>query len=190
MSVEQRSLVLINGSPGTGKTTLKERLAADLHMPTLGKDDIKEFLFDTLGIGDVAWSSIIGRTSIAMLNGATEALLDSGYDVVVENAFIYEFAYPDLSTIVQRTGAKVLELYCQTSDEIRRERFDGRIASGQRHPGHSDVVSELSAKELAERYAPLNIGQTHYIDTTEFGDAEYTRLLSDVQTFIKEGRDD
>ena len=42
-------LIIINGAPCTGKTTLGRKLAKQLCLPFLSKDGIKEVLFDTLG---------------------------------------------------------------------------------------------------------------------------------------------
>ena len=48
-------LIIILGPPATGKTTLGRRLAADLRLPFLGRDDFKERLFDRLGCRDREW---------------------------------------------------------------------------------------------------------------------------------------
>ena len=45
-------LIIINGAPCTGKTTLGRKLAKQLRLPFLSKDGIKEVLFDTLGWED------------------------------------------------------------------------------------------------------------------------------------------
>ena len=42
-------IVLVNGPPGAGKSTLALRLADELMLPLLMRDQIKEVLFDTLG---------------------------------------------------------------------------------------------------------------------------------------------
>ncbi len=60
-------LVIINGAPGAGKTTLGRRLAKDLELPFLSKDDIKECLFGALGWSDRAWSMKLGRASVELL---------------------------------------------------------------------------------------------------------------------------
>jgi adenylate kinase family enzyme len=40
------------GPPCSGKTTIGRELLADLSLPMLSKDMIKEILFDALGWGD------------------------------------------------------------------------------------------------------------------------------------------
>ncbi len=41
-------VIIVNGLPGTGKTTLAKRLAADVHLPVLHRDGIYETLYDGL----------------------------------------------------------------------------------------------------------------------------------------------
>lgn len=43
-------LIVIVGPPASGKTALARRLATDLRLPLLSRDDFKERLFDTLGV--------------------------------------------------------------------------------------------------------------------------------------------
>jgi predicted kinase len=182
-------LLLINGQPGSGKTTLKRRLRTDLGWPAIGKDDLKEFLFDTLGVAaSPAWSTTLGRVSTVDLNSTAEVLLSQGYNVIIESAFIYEFAYPDLKQVVEGANAKVLEVYCKCDAATRRKRFDSRRAAGERHVVHSDSINQMSDEEIAKRYAPLGLGETIYVDTTEFDDIAYAQLLQQVQEFVKEDR--
>jgi adenylate kinase family enzyme len=44
MKPSMARLVIVSGAPGAGKTTLARRLAAELAMPLIVRDDIKEAL--------------------------------------------------------------------------------------------------------------------------------------------------
>ena len=68
------ALVLISGAPGTGKTTMGRHLATGLRIPYLGKDLIKESLFDSLGTKDREWSVKLGIASIEKLEGSANVL--------------------------------------------------------------------------------------------------------------------
>lgn len=46
----RRFLVLVTGAPGAGKTTLAGPLAAALGLPLIGKDVVKETLYDALPV--------------------------------------------------------------------------------------------------------------------------------------------
>jgi predicted kinase len=188
MSERKPRLILINGQPGTGKTTIKNRLATDTALPTIGKDDYKEFLAEAFKLPAAPdWSATLGRIASVNLSGAAEVLLNGGYNAIVESAFIREYAYADMLAVRQNTGATALEIYCQTDPAVRRKRFADRPTQGNRHTIHTDTINQLSDAELAERYAPLALGETIYFDTTVFDDATYVRLVGQVKEFLKEG---
>lgn len=43
------TVVVVQGESGSGKTYVARRLAADLKLPLVAKDDFKELLFERLG---------------------------------------------------------------------------------------------------------------------------------------------
>jgi adenylate kinase family enzyme len=58
-----RWAVIVNGPPGSGKTTLARSLSRSVGLPLFSKDAVKETLLDELGYEDRAESRRIGAAS-------------------------------------------------------------------------------------------------------------------------------
>jgi predicted kinase len=56
-------IILLQGPPGSGKSTLGKSLSAKLNALFLSKDDLKEVLFDSLDVGGPEWSKKLGIAS-------------------------------------------------------------------------------------------------------------------------------
>ncbi len=49
-------IVIVNGFPGTGKTTLGRAISNHFGWPFISKDVFKEIMLDTIGWSDKQWS--------------------------------------------------------------------------------------------------------------------------------------
>src|SRR5690349_13245031 len=121
--------VLVGGWPGAGKSTLARALAADLAVPLLAKDEIKETLADVLGQpADVEASRRLGRAAVrAMLTVAgscPDAVLDSTW-------------FEDARPFVEALPPPLVEVRCVVDRELARSRYLARAA--RRHHGHLDL---------------------------------------------------
>ena len=130
--MRERVLIIVSGAPGTGKTTLARQVATDLRIPYLGKDLIKETLFDSLGTRDRAWSAKLGAASIVLLFKMIESHL--GVAVVAESNFYTEFDIPRLKRLHGRWNLKTVEVHCETAFGVLHKRLEQRDQSGERHP--------------------------------------------------------
>lgn len=129
MSPPRELFVLVGGWPASGKSTLARALAAELALPLLAKDEIKEALMDGLGRPEtVSESRRLGRAAVlAMLRVAHDcpaAVLDSTW---------FDYAAPLVRTLPGRT----VEVRCIVPVELARERY--RARSTHRHAGHLDA---------------------------------------------------
>lgn len=140
--------VLVNGPPGAGKSTMAGELAAQLGVPLISKDLLKEAMADqvitrlpTTGLGAIA--------SEAMWHLA--ALVDGG--VVVDS-----FWSTDRDEQYLRAGLEVagiedaVELWCSADIATMRERFQSRA----RHPAHHDAARMEEWEAMARKAKPVS----------------------------------
>ncbi len=174
-------LVVITGPPCTGKTTLGRRLAADLGVPFIAKDGIKERLFETLGWSDRAWSRRLGVASIAVLYDTLERILAAGCSCVTESVFRPEYDDEPMGELCARYGARPFQIQCVAEGEALWRRWRERVASGARHPGHVEptMYDEVRPGLLRGRLDPLHLdGPLVEVDTTDFAAVDYDTLIA------------
>ena len=165
-----RLVVLVNGLPGSGKTTLARRLAAELGVSLLSKDTIKEALAPHLP-PDYLAAHGAGRSPLGA--GATEAVWDlcaqSTVGAVVESWF-YRDDGRHVRNGLRRAGldpARVPEVWCDVPVEVARQRFEERAQRGDRHTVHGPQLGLTALwTELAATARPQRIGPVHSVDTT------------------------
>jgi predicted kinase len=160
-------LVVVTGPPASGKTTIARALSHKLRLPLVAKDDLKETLFDALGIGDREWSRTLGRAAFALMFHLLEEQLSAGCSVVAEANF-REFA--------QMPPHRGFQVYCTAPHEVLLERY----AMRSRHPGHLDeeVLAELRGGVL-DGYKPLALGTT-LIELDTSGEVDLDALVAQV----------
>lgn len=176
-------LVIVLGPPGSGKTTLARRIAQEFRLPLVAKDDIKESLFESLGWHDREWSKKLGHATFELLYYFAEVELAAGRSFIMECNFDNESATPRLRALQTKFKFEPLQIFCNAPDEILRQRFRSRWASGTRHPGHvDDQIDATQFSAILKRYQePLNLGGTIIkIDTTDFDKIDYARLFCEL----------
>jgi hypothetical protein len=114
VTVVRPLLIIISGPPASGKTSIGRRVAHDLRMPYIGKDDIKERLFDALGVGDRSWSRKLGMATYDLLYWFVELQLQAGRSVIVESNFRAAISGPQ---------------FTQLQGDTRSRRFKSSVAS-------------------------------------------------------------
>jgi gluconate kinase len=138
MSNTQRTFIVISGIPGSGKTTLGQKLAAKLMLSYYDKDEILEGLFESLGTGDAIWRKKLSRASDEVLM----RLVKHSSGAVVTSFWKNKKMPHDSGTPVDWLAGlsdKVLEIYCFCEPELAAIRFKNR----KRHQGHLDENKQL-----------------------------------------------
>jgi predicted kinase len=166
--VTEPLLVIVTGMPAAGKTTLARALAQDLELPLVAKDDIKEILYDTLGVGDPDWSRRLGAASYALLFAFCREVLAAGQAVVAEANF---FAGSHEADFAGLPPHRLVQIHCNAPLAVILKRYARRA----RHPGH---VDRDRADDLRQRFddgthGPLALaGDLITVDTSRAIDVE------------------
>lgn len=182
------ALILLTGLPATGKTTLARRLAADLALPLVAKDEIKELLFDTLGVQDRAWSQKLGGAAFDLLYWTLGKLLAAQRSVLVDADFSSPArATARLDALRREHAFRALVVTCVCDGDALLARFQARSLSGERHAGHVDHLNfdEFRAALLRGRREPLGIeASTIEVETTDVAAVPYQSLLAQIRSFV------
>jgi predicted kinase len=155
-------VVVVQGPPAAGKTTVARELAALLHLPLIAKDTIKEALFDELGTGDLAWSARLGAATYLVLGALVEESAGTGASLVLEGNFVRG---SELEAQLAALPTRIVQVHCSAPLELLLERY----ASRGRHPGHLDNERIDALREAVEsrKHDPLELpGETIRIDTS------------------------
>ena len=182
------TVLIITGPPAAGKTTLSRKLAQELNLPLIVKDDIKDKLFDVLGWKDRDWSKQLGGASFEILFQILESLLQAQTSCIVETAF-HQVSAPTFLDLKDRYGFHPIQIVCTASPDLLFQRFKQRSESGERHPGHVDAQGTYDQylESIKKRtYDTLEIGGTVIeIDTTDFNRIDYKALYALLHTALK-----
>ncbi|HEV7235829.1 MAG TPA: AAA family ATPase [Ktedonobacteraceae bacterium] len=177
----------MNGLPCTGKTTLATRLASTLDFPLVTKDGIKELLFETLGCADLTWSKSLGASSFEVLYYFIDAELRAGRSLIAEGNFHAEVSGSRLQQLTHQYGCRTIQIVCRTEPKVLLERFEHRINSVERHPGHHDglLQADFALRVAAGDWPPVPIEcELISVDTTNFDATHYDALVDRVSNIL------
>jgi predicted kinase len=168
-----RDVVMVNGLPGSGKSSLAPRLAAALGAACLGQDRIKEALADAV-VTEVPQLGEVAMDTVWTLAAAVSGM------VVVDSWWFRPRDLESARAGLARSGAKATaEIWCDVPAELARSRYIAR----KRHVVHADA--EKLATEWtgwAAAAAPLALGPVIRVDTARTVDIR--ALADDVRAAL------
>jgi len=173
-------LVIVNGRPATGKTSLAERLSTDLGIPLFTKDAVKELLGDVVGAPDRGAAKTLGEASIALIFQHAETVLATGSPAIIECPLIPELSIEPLAGLQERTNCRMLQIFLVADPDVILKRYDGR----ERNDVHfdEDARIELESSLRLTQVDPVPIeGETIRLDTTDFDQLDIEGLVARVR---------
>ncbi|GAB2620814.1 AAA family ATPase [Pseudactinotalea suaedae] len=165
-------LILVNGLPGAGKTTLAHQLGASVDAVVISKDAIKEAMADALRLDEQSAAAL----GAAAMEAAWVLAAAVARTVLVES---WWFAPRDLEFVRAGIAAvspdRVVEVWCDAGTATARSRYVAR----RRHAVHQDVERlERDWETWASQGRPLGLSPVVEVDTS--GPVDVAGLAAEV----------
>ncbi len=182
--------IFVHGVPGSGKSTVLQKLSRDLNVGYIAKDDIKEYLGDHLYVKNEKIDPYYyGNASSSSLYTIIRSFVESDKVMLVESAFWADLTEKELKLIFRGHHPRLLQVYITCDQSIAVKRFNNRIECGERHFIHPDTLYKDGSnyKEVLKKYRPLRLDTmtTYVLDTTSDSKKTYQQLLDEIQYELK-----
>ncbi|HVS40475.1 MAG TPA: ATP-binding protein [Gemmataceae bacterium] len=147
-------LIAMAGLPGTGKSTLAGRLAAELPAVVLNKDAVRAVLFPppvldySAGQDDVSMAAVYSAAGHIHRRNPRQAVILDG------RTFSRAYQMRDLLALAASVGEAPRLIECVCADEVARGRLESDLARGGHPAGNRTFALYLERKAAAEPIAP------------------------------------
>lgn len=171
-----KRVILLNGIPASGKSSLAVELSANTGWLALSVDGIKNPFLQRLEGVDRAFNRKLGQASYQVIWSIIGSA-PAGSTFIVDAWFGFQPKELLADYLAQAGISKALEIWCQVSPETAAARYEARL--GERLPGHlgAEYIPEL--KVLAEKAQPMALGPVYYCDRENPAD------INDIRRWIE-----
>lgn len=177
-------LLVVTGTPASGKTTLAHMLAGKINCPLISRDELKEGLVNTLNLAHTQLEKSVDMHVYDTFFETINLLISKQISIIAEAAFQHKLWKPKLLELSGRADIKII--ICSCSIDLVKNRFANRLlhnADRERYHGDQSVAaSKEQVDALIENYQPIQMNvPTLQVDTSD----NYNPGIDAIISFIK-----
>jgi len=185
----KKTLILVAGMPGAGKTSFADYLSDKLQFSLICKDTLKEIIWDRVryDTNERDESLVYGKLAYDLSFQFCKMLMKISQPIIFESNFVKP-ADEILQVLVQKFGYKVINVLFSGDPEVIHKRFVERDKTNERHPGlvsyvHHDFEVFNKAAQICSNfsYGDFIID----VDATDFSKLSYENLMREILSYIK-----
>ena len=160
------TLVIFSGLPGTGKSTLSNRLARELHWPLLRIDDVVNNIPKNPGVE--FWDS-----QVEVLLTLTEAQLELGISVIVDSVFM-NTDRQHAQALAQKYQAHFRPIYTYISDD---KVWESRVSARFTELNNLAVATWEQVKRQRGHFRTWEPDTALFVDAVNSAEKNYEAVL-------------
>jgi predicted kinase len=165
----QTKLIIFSGLPGTGKSTLANRLARELHLPLLCIDDVVGEV--PAGAGIDFWDS-----KVAILLRLAEVELELGLSLILDSVFMNMDRH-HAQELARKYGAHFYPVYVFISDD---DVWKERVGERYEEMNNKDVATWDRIQHQRQHFRLWEPGTALFVDSLNPLDRNYETVLNFV----------
>jgi len=165
----QTTLVIFSGLPGTGKSTLADKLARELRWPLLCIDDVVGEIPEHPNVA--FWDS-----KVAILLGLTETQLKLGISVIVDSVFM-NTDRNHAQNIARNHSARFRPIYFFVSDD---KVWQERVTTRYKESNNNNVATWEQIQHQRGHFRKWEPDTALFIDSLHSFDRNYESVLNFV----------
>jgi aminoglycoside phosphotransferase family enzyme/predicted kinase len=147
-------LVVVGGSPGTGKSTVSNELAERLGATVVSSDVVRDDLFPRGGDSSRADPVGAGRYRPELIDAVyqevlrrAELLVERGVSVILDASWLDPRHRAEAADLAERTSSDLTQLRCRCPVEVAARRTRRRLSTGS---DPSEATPEVAARLAAD----------------------------------------
>ena len=181
-------IVIVQGPPASGKTTLAKRISERFRLPHISRDILQEWMSKVDDANNQKIMSFCAHAGYKLMFDLAGELSKGAGGFIIEGCMNPKGAALQMKDKLAGTKHEIVEVFVTASNDVLVQRYLDRAGTESRHSAHGNESTrgEKLARHLEEViYTPMRIGKVVLeIDNTKDFQASTNRVLAEIGKLI------